>query len=443
MAFDGQRLSGRSRMRVAVIGSGISGLSAAWLLAKEHDVALFEASGRIGGHSNTVDVPLPGGRTVPVDAGFIVYNEPAYPNLTALFAHLGVATENACMSFGASLRGGALEYAGKTLSSVFAMRRNALNPSYWGMLRDITRFHCDARAALAAGLPHSVSLCEFVRERRYGAAFARDFLAPMASAIWSTPSENILDYSAIAFLKFYDNHGLLQVLNLPTWRTVSGGARRYVEAMLKDYRGETRLRAPVRCVTRKAGGVLVDGEAFDACLVAAHANDALALLNAPDDEDRAILGAFRYNENKAYVHFDAAQMPRRRRVWSSWNYVGDGARSSATYWMNRLQNLDCAEDVFVTLNPARPIDPSKIVAAFDYTHPMFDLGAATAQRELWRLQGKGGVWFAGAHFGQGFHEDGLQAGLAAAEDLGSVRRPWTVPDESGRIHLRASQRQAA
>lgn len=428
------------RQRFAVIGSGIAGLSAAWLLSSRHEVVLYEAAGRLGGHTNTVDVPLSGGRTIPVDAGFIVYNEPAYPNLTAMFAHLGIASEETCMSFGASMRGGEIEYSGQTLSSVFADRRKAVSPRYWRMLADIAKFHRDARRALRDGLDEAETLEGFVTRSGYGRSFVRDFLKPMASAIWSTPSDSILDYAAAPFIRFYENHGLLQVLNLPVWHTVSGGARNYVDKLAAPLSENLRIWTPVRRVVRAPGGVdVIDvsghGDRFDGVVIAAHGDEALAMVDAPADDERALLSAFRYQQNRAVVHFDAAHMPRRRRAWSSWNYIGGETRAEVTYWMNRLQNLECREDIFVTLNPDGPVREEAVVAEFDYAHPMFNLEVAKAQRNFWRIQGRGGVWYCGAHFGQGFHEDGLQAGLAAAEEAGGVRRPWCVANESGRIHL--------
>lgn len=447
MPFDSARgAPRRMNARIAVIGAGVSGLSAGWLLSSTHEVVVYERDNRLGGHANTVDVPV-GDEIVPVDAGFIVYNEPAYPNLTALFAHFGVASEPTCMSFGASIGGGAVEYSGQTLSSVFADRRNLVSPKFLTMLVDIARFHHDARRALATGLAHDISLSAFVAAKGYSRAFATYFLKPMASAIWSTPSSKILDFSAAAFIKFYDNHGLLRVLNLPVWRTVTGGSRRYVEKIAAPLVAKARLKTPVSSVRRTEAGVEVrdqSGEVdiFDHVILACHADEACALLVDADGDERRLLGAFGYQKNRAVVHVDPAHMPRRRRAWSSWNYVGDGERFAATYWMNRLQNLKCARDIFVTLNPLTPVRDEAIVAEFDYAHPMFDIGAAVAQAALWSLQGRGGVWFCGAHFGQGFHEDGLQAGLAVAEAIGGVRRPWRVGNESGRIHL-APAREAA
>lgn len=439
MAFDaGVRPAGRKCGRVAVIGSGVSGLGAAYLLSRASDVVVYEAADRLGGHANTVDAPLPSGGHVAVDAGFIVYNEPAYPNLTALFAHLGVESEETCMSFGASMRGGEVEYSGQSLSSVFARRSRALSPRFLGMLIDVSKFHKDARRALKRGFPPGQTLGGFVAAHGYGVAFARDFLKPMASAIWSTPSSRIFDYSAEAFIRFYENHGLLQVLDLPAWRTVRGGSRRYVEKISEPFAARARLDTPVARIIRGAGEVeVVDArggrDRFDAVVVATHADEALAMLEGPSAEERRVLGAFRYQKNRAVVHFDETQMPKRRRAWSSWNYVGDDERAAVVYWMNRLQNLACAENVFVTLNPIRPVAPGKVVAEFDYAHPMFDLAVAAAQRDIWRIQGAGGVYFAGAHLGQGFHEDGLQAGLAVGEAIAGVKRPWRVAGESGRI----------
>lgn len=449
MAFDeGSRPAGRKVGRVAVVGSGVSGLGAAWLLSQTAEVVVYEADSRLGGHANTVNAPLASGGVAAVDAGFIVYNAPAYPNLVALFDYLAVESEETCMSFGASMRGGEVEYSGQSLSSVFAKRSRALSPRFLRMLVDVSKFHKDARRALRQGFPAGQTLGSFVAANRYGRTFARDFLKPMASAIWSTPSARIFDYSAEAFIRFYENHGLLQVLNLPAWRTVRGGARRYVEAISRPYAARARLSTPVAKIIRDPAGVeIVDArggrDRFDAAVIAAHADDALAMLDAPSAEERRVLGAFKYQRNRAIVHFDETQMPKRRRVWSSWNYVGDDERAAVVYWMNRLQNLDCSENVFVTLNPIQPVAPDKIVAEFDYAHPMFDLGVAAAQRDIWTIQGAGGVWYAGAHFGQGFHEDGLQAGLAAAEAIGGRRRPWRVANESGRIFLPPAVAEAA
>ena len=431
--------------KVAVIGAGVSGLSAAWLLSQHSEVIVYESAGYLGGHANTVEASTRSG-PVAVDAGFIVFNKPNYPNFTALLEHLNVATEPSCMSFAASLRGGAVEYSGQSVSSVFANRALAASPSYWRMLGDIVRFHRAARGALDAGLSEDISLREFVAARGYGDAFERDFLEPMASAIWSTPAQEVLDFPASSFIKFFSNHGLLQVLNLPIWHTVRDGSRRYVEQISRPFAATARLNTPVASISRDAGGVVLRDasgheDRFDAVVVATHANTALSLLENASDRERSVLGAFHYQPNRAVVHFDEAHMPKRKRAWASWNYIGDEHGAAVTYWMNRLQNLPCEEQIFVTLNPQKPVPEDKTIAAFDYEHPMFNIAAGKAQSALWSLQGSGqgsgGVWFCGAHFGQGFHEDGLQAGLAVAEALGGARRPWRVENESSRIQLPA------
>ncbi len=427
-----------TRQRVAVIGTGISGLSAAWLLSKQYEVVVYEKAARLGGHSNTVDVHL-GDRSIPVDTGFIVYNEPSYPNLTAMLNHLGVATEDSCMSFGVSIDDGRIEYSGQTLSSVFARRSSAASPAFWKMLTDIPRFHKDAKDVLRAGFCEQASLGDFVGQMKYGRGFCEHFLKPMAAAIWSTPQMNVFDYPALSFLQFFENHGLLQVLNLPEWKTVSGGSRQYVRAMENSLAGNIRLSSGVARIERALSGVVVTDvnggvDQFDDVVIATHADAANAMLSDPSREERAVLSAFSYQSNHAVLHLDESQMPGRRRAWSSWNYIGDDEGGSVTYWMNRLQNLPCKENIFVTLNPAASIREDAVVAKFDYDHPMFDAKTAAAQKDIWRIQGRGGVWYAGAHLGHGFHEDGLQSGLAVAEAIGGVRRPWQVAHESARLH---------
>jgi predicted NAD/FAD-binding protein len=438
MPFDARRPgSPPSKRKIAVVGSGVSGLSAAWLLAGAHDVTLYEKAGRLGGHANTVDAPTRLG-PVPVDAGFIVFNKPSYPNFVALLDHLCVAIGETCMSFAVSLDEGRIEYSGRTLSSVFARRRLLASPSHWMMLADIARFQREAREALKTGLDDDLSIADFAAARGYSRAFLQRFLEPMASAIWSTPSNRITDYPAASLFRFYDNHGLLQVLNLPKWNTVAGGSREYVQKLAAQLAKKTRLNARVARVERNAHGVAVIDDSgardqFDDVVLATHADTALAMLAAPTEREARVLSAFRYQPNRAIMHFDDRQMPVRRRAWSSWNYMGGAAAPAVTYWMNSLQGLSCEEDIFVTLNPSAPIAPEKVIAEFDYEHPMFDVAAMKAQREIWSLQGDGGVWYCGAHLGSGFHEDGLQAGLAVAEAVGGVRRPWSVAKESARL----------
>jgi predicted NAD/FAD-binding protein len=432
-----------TKLRIAVVGSGISGMACAWLLAQRHEVELFEADGRVGGHSHTVDVPGADGH-MPVDTGFIVYNEPAYPNLTALFRHLEVPTRASDMSFGVSLDQGALEYAGTDLNGLFAQRRNLVSPRFWGMLGDLLRFYREAPRDIAEF--GEMPLDAYLDARGYGRAFRDDHLYPMGAAIWSSKASQVGDYPFGAFVRFCQNHGLLRVSGRPVWRTVDGGSREYVHRLTRDL--ATHRDEPVMGLQRDAHGVRLRTRRglwttrFDHVVLATHADQALALLPEPNETERALLGAFGYSRNLAVLHSDPALMPKRRSVWSSWNYLAsrDGdAAPTVTYWMNRLQpHLPQGRDarpLFVTLNPPTPPRPECLIRTEVYEHPLFDSAAIAAQRQLWRLQGRERTWFCGAYFGSGFHEDGLQAGLAVAEALGGVRRPWTVADESGRIHL--------
>ncbi len=425
---------------IAVVGSGISGLSAAWLLSKRHRVVLYEADNRLGGHSHTVDA-----EGISVDTGFIVFNEHTYPNLTALFDHIGVATERSDMSFAVSLDDGRLEYSGTGLLGLFAQGRNAVNPRFWMMLRDLVRFYRQApRNVAALGM---MTLDEYLDAAGYGEGFRNDYLYPMAAAIWSTPAAKIGAYPAVSFIRFYQTHGLLKLVGRPTWRTVAGGSRSYVRVLAEAIPGVV-LNHPIKAILRTRNGaeiIELDGQRrhFDHVVIAAHADQALEMLADPSSEERHLLGAFDYIVNDTFLHSDTRLMPKRHRVWSSWNYMSredsDGRRLAVTYWMNRLQGIESDRPLFVTLNPHREIEAGAILKQMRYSHPRFDAAAMEAQKELWSLQGNRNTWFCGAYFGAGFHEDGLQAGLAVAEALGGVRRPWTVPDESGRIHIHESE----
>lgn len=437
--------------RIAVIGAGITGLSAAWLLGQAHDVVLIEAEPRLGGHANTVLVPGDDGGETPVDTGFIVYNERTYPNFVALLDHLGVATQPTEMSFAVSLDAGRLEYSGTGLAGLFAQPGNLANPRFWAMLRGLVRFYRDATRDARAGSAAAMTLGEYLAAGGYGAAFRDDHLLPMAAAIWSAPCSEILSYPARAFLRFHHNHGLLQLTDRPLWRTVTGGSAVYVERLRSRFRGSVRLGTPARQVRRSPNEVLVAGdgwsERFDQVVFATHADRTLALLADPDPLEASALGAFRYSRNRAVLHGDEALMPRRRRAWASWNHLGERARPDAacavTYWMNLLQDLPRQRPFFVTLNPPETLCAETILREEVYEHPIFDRAALAAQEHLWTLQGARRSWFCGAYFGSGFHEDGLQSGLAVAEALGDVRRPWNVADESGRIPLPVRRELAA
>jgi predicted NAD/FAD-binding protein len=446
MFTEARDLAPGGRLKIAIVGAGVSGLAAAWLLGQRHEVTIFEAEPRPGGHSCTIETGGPTGPS-PIDMGFIVYNEDTYPNLTALFRHLKIATRPSQMSFSVSLDDGRLEYSGTGLAGLLAQKRNLLSPRFWSMLRDLLRFYRQSPGDVAGlGL---TTLGDYLDSRLYGAAFREDHLYPMAAAIWSAPAGKVAAYPAAAFVNFCDNHGLLKLSGRPLWRTVDGGAKTYVEALLAPLDGRLRLNARARGVRREPNGVSLiagdGGEArFDALVLACHADQALAMLADASIEEKRLLGAFRYSRNQTVLHADERLMPRRRAVWSSWNYLGrsaaEGAPVSATYWMNRLQGLSDAPPRFVTLNPHFEPREDLVIARRVFEHPIFDAKAIAARDELWSLQGRRGTWFCGAYFGAGFHEDGLQAGLAVAEILGGVRRPWRVVDESGRIKIHSSRR---
>lgn len=431
-----RRRAPEKSLDIAVVGSGISGLSAAWLLSKRNRVVLYEADNRLGGHSHTADAA-----GLAVDTGFIVFNESTYPNLTALFDHIGVATKQSDMSFAVSLDDGRLEYSGTGLLGLFAQGRNAISPRFWLMLRDLVRFYRQApRNVAALGM---MTLDEYLDAAGYGDGFRNDHLYPMAAAIWSTPAAKIGAYPAATFIRFCETHGLLKLIGRPIWRTVAGGSRCYVR-VLAGAIPEVVSNYPIKTIVRTAKGAEIIGldghrRHFDHVVIATHADQALKMLADPSSEERRLLGAFDYIANDTVLHSDTRLMPQRRRVWSSWNYMTrddlDGRRLAVTYWMNRLQGIESDRPLFVTLNPHREIAPEAVLRRVSYSHPRFDARAMQAQKQLWSLQGRRNTWFCGAYFGAGFHEDGLQAGLAVAEALGGVRRPWTVADESGRIHV--------
>lgn len=422
-------------MKIAVIGSGISGLAAAWALHGRHDVTVYEKDARLGGHSHTVDADYDGVR-IPVDTGFIVYNELTYPNLTALFAQLGVATEASSMTFSVSVADGSFEWGGPALTGLFAQKRRVVDLRFHRMWMDILRFNKIAPRDLAAGHLRGLSLGSYLALRGFSTSFRRDYLIPMGAAIWSTNPEDMLDYPAESFLRFLENHRLTS-LDWPVWRTVSGGSRAYVAKLSAPFRHKVRAATPVTRILRDDESVTIDDanggrERFDHAIVAAHSPDALALLTDASAEERAILGAMRYAPNTAVLHRDATLMPRRRAAWASWNYIcaersmrreAPTGAVSVTYWMNRLQNLDRKRELFVSLNPLRMPDPEKTFASFSYDHPQFDRPALAAQRRLHEIQGVRRTWFCGAYAGFGFHEDGLTSGLEVASRLGATV-PW-------------------
>lgn len=443
-------MNGGERLSVAVVGSGVAGLSAAWLLSEKHDVTLFEADPRLGGHANTTEAPGFSG-PVPVDTGFIVFNEANYPNFTALLAHLGVPSIYADMSLSVSLDDGAFEYSSFGLGGIFAQKRNLLSPRFWGLLRDISRFFRHAPKDLVELERQATPLGDYLQAKGYGDAFRDDHLLPQAAAIWSTPLDQIGAYPAASLIRFFLNHGMMTITGRGMWRTVDGGSRAYVAKLAEAFRGEVRKGVRVAGVRRDANGAevrLAGGarERFDQVVIATHGDTALALLDDPSREEQRLLGCFRYARNMIALHTDPVLMPKRRRAWTSWNHIGMRDRpgeGAVTYWMNRLQSLKGAPELFVTLNPNKEIAADRLLRTEVYEHPLFDAGAIGAQQQFWDIQGVRRTWFCGSYLGHGFHEDALQSGLAVAEQLGGVRRPWTVPDESGRIHVRAPVLEAA
>ena len=423
-------------MKIAIVGSGISGLAAAHRLQGEAHVTLFEAGSYFGGHTHTVDVTLPASNGQPVthgvDTGFLVFNERTYPQLIALLAELDVATAPSDMSFSVQVPGAAgaraLEWSGSSLSTVFAQRSNLLRPRFWGMLADLLRFNQLTTRLALAGEEAALAqpLGDFLQEQRFGAAFRDWYFLPMLGCIWSCPTEQMLRFPVATMIRFCHNHGLLQVTDRPQWHTVVGGARHYVDKIVARM-ADKRLNTPVRRIERDAAGVRIvtdhGAERFDRVVLATHSDQALALLAAPTAQERAVLGAIRYQPNRAVLHTDASVLPQRRTAWAAWNYQraadqGDeSARVCLHYWLNQLQPLPFAQPVVVSLNPVQAIAPQHVLGEYDYDHPVFDLPAIRAQAQVAQLQGVQHSWFCGAWTGYGFHEDGLKSGLAVADAL--------------------------
>ena len=416
-----------SRRRIAVVGSGISGLSAAWFLSRHHDVTVFEASGRLGGHSRTIDVPI-GDPTTAVDTGFIVYNELNYPNLTKLLEVLDVATDASNMSFSVSVGDGNFEYAGGLgFGGYVAQPSNVLRARYWRMLTDIARFLSEFKSDDTQDL-NDRTLGSLLAAKGYSRWFRERHILPMGAAIWSGTIADLEAFPARSFIAFFRNHGLLKAKGRPQWRSVRGGSREYVKRLLDRTDAQFRSHCPVTRVTREPDGVHIHSPAgvdhFDDVVLASHANQSLSLLGDPSVDERRVLGGFSYRKNQAFLHSDESLMPKRRGAWAAWNYVSGeavetGAPVGITYWMNRLQTLETEVPVFVSLNPTRlPVDRATFEQT-SFSHPQFDGRALEAQHALPAIQGVNRTWFCGSYCGFGFHEDALASGMKVAEALGA------------------------
>ncbi len=410
-------------MRIAVVGSGIAGLGSAWMLAREHEVVLYEKNARLGGHTDTHEVVV-GGITHAVDSGFIVFNHEHYPLLTRLFAELGVETQPTTMSFSAHDAGTGLEYNAGSLGGLFCQPRNLFSPRFWRMLGDLRRFYREAPSLLKQPTP-GPTLGEYLQQNNYSAAFRDDHLVPMASALWSSPSQHILDFPATELVRFMANHHMLQVSNRPQWRVVSGGSKRYIDAMRNKWTIEVRENCPATSVRRHADQVSVRSasgtESFDQIVLACHADEALTLLNDPSEAEREILGDLGYQDNDTILHTDVRVLPENRKAWAAWNaYIPADrhAACSVSYWMNALQSIESSEPLIVSLNRSHQIDPAKILHRTTYRHPVQTQASAIARQRKALIQGQSRTWYAGAYWGFGFHEDGLRSAYEIAQALG-------------------------
>ena len=414
-------------MKIAIIGAGISGLGAAYLLSPYHDITVYEKNAYLGGHSRTIDVPT-GDTTTPVDTGFIVFNNWNYPNLMGLFKELDVPYQKSDMSFGVSIDDGWLEYGS---GGMFAQRRNRVRPQFYGMLADILRFNKQALKYIERDV--DITLQECLDQLKMGEWFRRYYLLAMGAAIWSCPVDTIMKFPARTFLQFFKNHGLLSVNNRPQWYTVTGGSREYVARLTESFEDKIKSNCGVQTVSSQNDEVTVldtngHTEIFDQVIFACHADEALTMIERPADDMRSVLQAFDYQDNQIIVHSDNSFMPREQKCWASWVYLSEGREDhkqtvALSYWMNNLQGLDPAYPVIVTLNPGRRPQEDLILDEHTFSHPIFDLKAIKAQKKIQSIQGKNGLWFCGAYQRYGFHEDGLLSAVNIAKKM-DVEIPW-------------------
>jgi predicted NAD/FAD-binding protein len=416
------------RLRVAVVGGGVAGITAAHVLQRRHEVTLFERNDYVGGHTHTVVVPDGPDAGTPVDTGFIVLNDRTYPTFRRLLADLGVGVRDAEMSFSLHDERRGFFYAGNDLNGLFAQRRNLLRPSFLRMLRDILRFSREGLQALESGSAAGRPLRDYLAQREYGQELVRDYLVPMSAAVWSTSPAEVLDFPAESLLRFFRNHGLLSFRDRPQWQTVVGGSHAYVRAFLERFTGQVHLASPISALRRTSGGVAVrtaDGSemSFDRAVIAAHADEALALLADPSEEERRLLGAWRYQENHTVLHTDPAVLPPRRRARASWNFVreagsSDDAPVSVSYWMNLLQGLEARRDYCVSLNRRLAVREESVIARLVYHHPAYTGDSLATQYSLPALNCRRATYFCGSYFGYGFHEDAVRAGAAVGRAFG-------------------------
>ncbi len=419
-------------MKVAVVGSGVSGLVVAWLLHPVHEITLFEADDRLGGHVHTHELEA-AGRRFAVDSGFIVFNTRNYPGFTRLLERLGVTAQDSSMSFSVQAERSGLEYNGTDLNRLFAQRRNLLRPSFWRMVREILRFNREARELLAAppgeGAAADETLGAWLMRRRFARELIDDYVVPMAASLWSTPAARVTDFPVRPFVHFFDHHGMLQVEGRPQWRVVAGGSQRYVDALVAPLRDRVRLSCPVAAIRRDRDGVEVESRAgrerFDHVVLALHSDQALKVLADPTAAEAAVLGALPYQANEALLHHDATVMPRSRRAWASWNYFAPNVprhKVTVTYHMNELQSLDSPEPFLVTLNRGDSIDAGRVLRRMTYHHPVYTPAGFAAQARWAEISGVARTHYCGAYWGFGFHEDGVQSGLRVARAFGQELR---------------------
>ena len=430
--------------RIAVIGGGISGNLVARLLDSRHEVHVFEANDYVGGHTNTVDVEAFGG-LFSVDTGFMVFNERTYPNFCRMLQMLDVASQNSDMSFSVHCRRSGLEYQGSSLNGLFAQRSNLFRPSFYRMLRDVFRFNRNSVAILESA-DSNLTLGEYLAKNEYSGEFIDHYLIPMAAAIWSARPNELLDFPAHFLIGFFRNHGLLQIRDRPQWKTITGGARSYVRALIEPFQNRIRLNCPIESVTRHEDQVVVKPrnepmEVFDQVVFASHADETLAMLADADDTEREILGAFPYQQNEAVLHTDCSLLPRRRRAWASWNYHVSKQVDlpvAVTYDLSRLQNFDSPSPILLTLNHSDQIDASKVLRRFNYSHPAYGCDSINAQKRHAEISGQRRTHFCGAYWGYGFHEDGVNSALAVAKHFGIGLEACTVASTKDKLSTTAA-----